>query len=394
MVFNIKEKIIQIVGFNNVSDKIIDKLAYSKDASQLSGEPLLIVWPKNAKEIEEIVKTIKNTNYDLIARGSGTNLVGSVVPKNSIILDLTRMNKIININQKNKTVVVEPGIILQDLNKKLKKHNLTFPIKPASYKIATIGGMISTNAGGIYSFKYGKTKNWIQELQIIKGDGEIYNTMNFSDFCGSEGIFGIITQATLELTDTNKQKSYYYKKFKKAKNMLNEIEKYRYNQNVLSIEYMDNITSRILKKDNIYHLFIELNDDTGEITDKDEINEIEQLREKIGATLTKEGFILTQDPWISPKNMLYFIEWLNKMCIPSFGHIGYGIIHPRFRKEHETKINKMIELIKKINGKLNAEHGIGLTKKKYLNEEEIRKIKRLKRKYDPKNIFNKGKVVD
>ncbi len=392
--FNIKEKMERIVGKTNVSDSRLDKLSYSTDASSKSGHPLLIIWPTDREEIKNIIKTALNNKYDLVPRGAGTGLCGGCIPDESIVIDLSRMNHILKINPKKRTVIVEPGVTVNELNNALKKYNLIFPIKPASHKIATIGGMIATNAAGMHAIKYGKTKNWIEEIEIITGEDKTYNTMNIKSFCGSEGIFGIITQATLELTDLPKEHSYFHFKLNTPKELIDKVNEYRYNKNILSIEYIDRITSRLMKQDNRYHLIIEVSDDTGDIREEEEITKIETLREGIGASLGKEKFIIFEDPWIPPKYQEYFLEWLDKMRIPSFGHIGYGIFHPRFRKNHAEKIKKMFILVKKVGGTVSGEHGIGLSKKEYLSEKEKTKIRKLKKRYDPKNIFNRNKIID
>ncbi len=394
MRFDIKEKIERIVGKPNISDSSLDMMSYSTDASQKEGHPLFVVWPKNSEQVKLIIKTTINNSYDIVPRGAGTGLVGGCTPEQSIVMDMTRMNSIIKINPKKKTAIVEPGVTIKRLNHELKRHNLSFPIRPASYKIATIGGMIATNAGGMNAIRYGKTKNWVNQIEIMTGENKTYNTSNIKPFCGSEGIFGIITQATLDLTDITEEHSYYHFTFDTVKDMLKVIEEYRYNRNILSIEYIDRTASRLMKKDNRYHLIIEVSDTTGKIKDKIEIKELEEFREGVGAVLGKERFIISEDPWIPPKSQERFLDWLDMMRIPSFGHKGYGIIHPRFRENHQKKIKRMFALVKKIDGKISGEHGIGLMKKEYLSEDEKRKIKKLKKRYDPKNIFNRNKIID
>ena len=101
------------------------------------------------------------------------------------------------------SIIVEPGVILDNLNKELAKHNLFFPVIPASHKVCTIGGMISTNAAGMRAIRYGKTLDWTKELEIIDGMGRVMtaNDKNINHFCGREGTTGIIIKAKLNLTE-------------------------------------------------------------------------------------------------------------------------------------------------------------------------------------------------
>ena len=388
--FNIKEKMEHIVGRSNVSDTDLDKMSYSVD----NGHPLLIIWPETGKDIKLIIKTALNNKYDLVPRGAGTGSVDGCRPDESIVIDLSRMNRILKINQEKKTAIVEPGVTIKKLNNALKKYNLMFPIIPTNRRTATVGGMIATNTTCAQAIKYGGTKNWVQDIEIMTGDDNTYDTINIKPFCGSEGIFGIITKATLELTDIIEEHSYYHFRFRTVKDLLQKVEEYRYNKNILSIDYIDRITSHLMKKDNMYQLIIEVSDDTGNIKEEDKIEEIKTLKRNINLTLGNENFTITEDPWIPPKGQEYFLEWLDKMRIPASAHIGYGTIHPRFRKNHTEKIKKMFKLVKKLGGKVNSEHGIGISKKEFLSEEEKRKIKKLKKIYDPKNIFNRNKIID
>jgi D-lactate dehydrogenase (cytochrome) len=183
----------------------------SHDESTLPGvTPLAVVWVTNAEQIKSVVDACKETHTPLTTRGAGSALEGSTIPSaNGIVLDLTRMTKILNFWPDDLQVEVEPGIIYDHLNAKLKNDGLFFPPSPGgSGDIATVGGMVSTNASGIYSVKYGGTREYVLALEIITGEGKIislgnraikrssgYNLVDL--IAGSEGTLGIISRITL-----------------------------------------------------------------------------------------------------------------------------------------------------------------------------------------------------
>ncbi|MHA2126516.1 MAG: FAD-binding and (Fe-S)-binding domain-containing protein [Promethearchaeota archaeon] len=173
--------------------------------------PELILIPQNSYQISEILKIADKNKIPITPRGSGTSLSGgSLTPYGGILLDLSTMNQIITIDIENNLVEVEPGVICDELNEKLKSYEYFFPPDPGSSSIATIGGMVATNAGGIQAFKYGVTKNYVQFLEVVFANGKIMNlgsnvlksvsSYNLKDLIvGSEGTLGIVTKIGLKI---------------------------------------------------------------------------------------------------------------------------------------------------------------------------------------------------
>lgn len=173
--------------------------------------PDLILIPQNSKQISEILKIANKNIIPITPRGSGTSLsAGSLTPYGGIILDLSTMNQIISIDIENNLVEVEPGVICDDLNEKIKPYGYFFPPDPGSSSVATIGGMVATNAGGIQAFKYGVTQNYVQFLEVAFPTGKIMNlgskvlksvsSYNLKDLIvGSEGTLGVITKIGLKI---------------------------------------------------------------------------------------------------------------------------------------------------------------------------------------------------
>lgn len=202
------EKFKQIVGENSYFDEFEIRWTYAFGGSVFYKDwvPDLILIPKNAKQVSEILKLANNNKIPVIPRGSGTSLSsGSLSPYRGIILDLSQMNQIISINIENNLVELEPGVICDELNENLKQYGYFFPPDPGSSSVCTIGGMVASNAGGIQAFKYGVTKNYILYLEVVLANGKIVNlgsrvlksvsSYNLKDlFIGSEGTLGVITK--------------------------------------------------------------------------------------------------------------------------------------------------------------------------------------------------------
>ncbi|HVI40199.1 MAG TPA: FAD-binding oxidoreductase, partial [Anaerovoracaceae bacterium] len=176
----------------------------------ISRMPDVMVEVASADEISRIMKYAYENLIPVVARGSGTGLVGGSVPVyGGIMINLTKMNRILELDEENLTLTLEPGVLLMEISKFVEEHDLFYPPDPGE-KSATIGGNISTNAGGMRAVKYGVTRDYIRGLEIVLPNGEILNVggkvvKNSSGYsikdliCGSEGTLGIVTKAILKL---------------------------------------------------------------------------------------------------------------------------------------------------------------------------------------------------
>ncbi len=362
-------------------DQDIETFAYSIDASTIQRIPSLVLFPKSKEELIEIVKLSSKYNFSITARGSGTNLVGNSL-SNEVIVDFSKLNKLLEIDEENKTAVVEPGVICAELNNNLKK--TIFPVIPSSHRVCTIGGMINCNSAGNWSMKFGKVEHWIENVWFIDGYGK---EVESKEIVGTEGMLGLITKVKLKLTEIPKIKVE-YKEFDDVQSMINKMLEYKKNNQTIMLEVLDkNCSNLLLKKEKII-LLIGL--ESNEAVDNcEEYENRIRAREKAYPTLAERGYILIEDPQIPEQNLSEFLEFLEKNNIPYFGHIGSGIIHPCFRKDQKELINKMYLLVKELNGRVSGEHGIGLKKIEFSPKEFTLKIIELKAKYDPNNIFNR-----
>jgi glycolate oxidase/D-lactate dehydrogenase len=373
---------------SEVSQEKIDKLVYSFDASNLEGKPYAIVWPETKEDIHKTILYAIRHHLTIVPRGAATGLVGGTIPTDSIVIDFSKMNRF-QINEG--YALVEPGVVLDDLN---SSSDMFLPVIPSSYKVCTIGGMIATNAHGKRSVKYGRIDNWIEELEVFDGTGKNIKVRkeNVSDFCGKEGTTGIIIKAKLKLTEKIQGNTLSVFSFDNIGSTIEKVKELK-QDDITALEFLDKYTSVLAGFEEKNHLIVEYNNDEGQIDDKEEIKQIWEARDSIAPKLMSEGLTFIGDPKLEIDNLGKLLVWFKRNKIPCFGHIGTGIIHPHF-KPHDLKIEEMFTLLKELNGDISGEHGIGLLKKKYISKEFAEKIRELKRKYDPNNILNRGKIIN
>ncbi len=376
-----------ILGEGKISEEEIDRIAYSSDASQIRGRARSIIWPETTEDAMNAVKYCLENNIIIVARGGGTGLVGGVMPEDSVVMDLSRMNKIEIYED---YIVAEPGVILENLNAKTEKF---FPVTPGSKKACTIGGMIATNAAGMRSIKYGKMESWVEELEIVDGNGDYMKIgeEKIKDFCGKEGTTGIILKAKLRIIDKPKEVSLSILKFDEISKLIEKVKELKNNKVVSAIEYIDRTTSESAGLGNRYNLIVEYESKEGEIQGED-MESIWNMRDGLYPLVAGKGYTVIEDPEISIEEMDKFLTWLENNEIPTFGHISIGVVHPHFKKG-STKIGEMFGLVKSLNGGITGEHGIGILKKQFLEEEKKEEINKLKQIYDKSNILNRGKVI-
>ncbi len=389
-----KESFAKIVGEENVLSKSIDKEVYAADASQVEGKANIIVLPETIEQVHKVVRYAIRTNANIVIRGGGSGLAGGAVPQDSIVLDLSKLNKIVEINKKENYAIVEAGVILDDLNYELEPE-LVFPIRPSSHSICTIGGMIATNAAGNNAIKYGKVCKWVDELEIIDGTGKLFKIkrQDINNFCGREGVTGIVVKAKLNLKKPSDKKSMELLKFGDIKKLIESVNKFKENKNVAGIEFFNDVAAELAQIEPKHHLIVEFESDEGSIKDAKNIEKLWDLREGMGPVSSSAGFIIMEDPKIPEERIIEFLDWIEANKLPCFGHIGLGIFHPRFKTSQKDLIKKMFKFVKEIDGEVSGEHGIGLNKKEYVSKEVVDEIKALKKEYDPNNLINRGKII-
>ncbi|UCC44347.1 MAG: FAD-binding oxidoreductase [Candidatus Zixiibacteriota bacterium] len=444
----------EILPDDRVSTQPDQLEAVSKDESTLPPViPKAVVWCIDRNEIVEVVRLCCNTGIPITTRGAGSALEGSTIPHaGGIVLDLSRMTRIVDFWPEDLQVEVEPGIIYDHLNDHLKNEGLFFPPSPGgSGDIATVGGMVSTNASGIYSVKYGGTREYILALEIVTGTGEIvklgnravkrssgYNLVEL--ICGSEGTLGIITSITLKLAGIPEDRlktAYKFPDEKAAAQAVSEMR--RYGLDIAAIEFLDRRLMTALNKlkeyglEEVPALFLEFHGPGAVLDSNSELagdicteHGASPLRLAEGqnpwevrhwATDAVKHFkpgytILRNDvafPISSLPEMVEYCHHLgdeNGITMFTFGHVGLGLLHalmlarPDNADEWRTaqEINrKIIEKTLSLGGTISGEHGIGLGHKDQFMREHgpaVDLMRRIKRQFDPKGILNPGKIFD
>ncbi len=427
--------------------------SYAVDKSTIfTSTPPLVLKPEKKEEIVEIVKICNKYKISITPWGKGTSVTGAVLSfdKDNIILSLEKLNRI-TIDEENLVAIVEPGVITNDLKKEAERYNLYYPPDPASFESSTIGGNVSTNAGGAVSCKYGVTRDYVIGLEVVLGDGKIEffgskcvkNSSGYSlkdIFIGAEGTLGIITLIILKLIPKPKAKLSMYVTFKNLFSLFNAVKEI-FKNSILpaSFEYIDDTALKYLNKkfslpDNFASASCIIQIDENEIeelnkemlkiyeilskidgfinfyplTNAQKERQIWNARRQIGEVF-RENFkkILKADivvPRGKVKNVIREIKILAEefnVEVSCFGHAGDGNIHVNFlldkNLENEKDVLKnLFKIVKKYEGMPSGEHGIGVAKKEILRDfvgaNQIEIMKKLKRIFDPNGIFNPKKI--
>lgn len=443
-------------------NRIIEGKDLSEDYSHdelggISRNPEVLVKAESAEEISKVMKYANSNNIPVVVRGSGTGLVGAAVALHGgIMIETTSMNKILELDEENLTVTVQPGVLLMDLAEFAENNGFLYPPDPGE-KSATIGGNISTNAGGMRAVKYGVTRDYVRGLTVVLPDGSIeklggkvvknstgYSLLNL--MIGSEGTLGIITEAILKLVPLPKITTSLLVPFEsidkaietvpmiiKSKASLTAIEFFERETILFSEEYLgkkfpdtkypayllltvDGNDRTVIDSElsNVADLCMENGAPDAYIVDTDERKEsVWKSRgaflEAIKASTTE----MDECDVVVPRNKVAeFIKYTHEVAktvgirIPSFGHAGDGNLHVYVCRdelsdtEWKSKLNKSFELMydkaKELSGLVSGEHGIGYAKKQYMSDTfgstQIELMRGIKKVFDKNNILNPDKL--
>lgn len=427
---------------------------------ELTGEfhrPDLLVRAYSKDEVADVMKYAYEHNIAVTPRGQGTGLVGgSVCCCGGIMLDLTRMNRILEIDEENLTLTVEPGVLLMDIAPAIESYGLFYPPDPGE-KSATIGGNISTNAGGMRAVKYGVTRDYVRGLEVVLSDGRVielggkvvknssgYNLMNL--IVGSEGTLGIVTRAILKLIPLPKKTISLLVPFPDLAKAIETVPAIIKSKAIpTAVEFMERqvilAAEEFLgrpypdKSAEAYLLLTFDGNSREEIeSDYDAVAQIclangafdvlisntpernESIWKARGAFLEAIKGSTTEmdecDVVVPRRKVADFIKFSasleekHNIRIRSFGHAGDGNLHIYVLRDEleetvwkmrlETVFDELYTKAREFGGQVSGEHGIGYVKRPYLREslgDDVLSIMRdVKKAFDPKGILNPGKI--
>ncbi|MFB6499440.1 glycolate oxidase subunit GlcD [Bacillus haynesii] len=452
----VRSQLIEIVGSANYDDSNAGRLVYSYDATpQFQSMPDAVIAPRSKEEVSQIVKICNTHRIPIVPRGSGTNLCAGTCPtEGGIVLLFKHMNQILEIDEENLTITVQPGVITLDLIHAAEEKGLFYPPDPSSMKISTIGGNINENSGGLRGLKYGVTRDYVMALEIVLANGDIIRTGGklAKDvagydltrlFVGSEGTLGIITEATLKLIPAPETKKTVLALFQDIDSAAQTVSNIIAHKIIpATLEFLDQPTIQVIEDFAKIGLPVHAKavllieqDGTEETVRRDiavieEIckkgnavsvqtaqteTEAENLREArrtaLSALARLKPTTILEDATVPRSEIAEMVKAINmiaekhQISICTFGHAGDGNLHPtcttdvrnseemkRVEQAFEDIFKKAVEL----GGTITGEHGVGEMKAPYLElklgKAGIAAMKAVKQALDPNSIMNPGKI--
>lgn len=430
-------------------------ILYSRDASRYRHLPDAVVMPTTTEQVSQVLRLANEREIPVTPRGAGTNLSGGSVPINGgIVMVLTKLNRIVDIDEESLIARVQPGVVNSDLQKALEPRGLFFPPDPASLSVSTLGGNVAEGAGGPRGMKYGVTKDYVLGLEVVLPTGDIIRTggrtvKNVTGydltrlFIGSEGTLGVITEITLRilpLPEAKKTLLAIYDDLVKAAETVSQI----HHQGIVpvTLEIMDQGSIRCVEEyakiglpvDAEAILLIEV-DGSKETVEREalqvenfcraqgarEVNVARDAREAdrlwearrscFAAMARRRPTIIVEDATVPRGKLAQMMTKVNQIAekynveICTIAHAGDGNLHPQIMtdekdpeemKRVEAAIEEIFRETIALGGTLSGEHGIGLEKKRFLKLEidpgAIEVMKKIKTALDPKNILNPDKI--
>ena len=454
----IKEALLSIIKDDSrVITGQIDEKYLSDNLGRKKGTAEAVVFPVSTEEVSQIMQYAWEHDVPVTPRGAGTNLVGSTVPSgDGIVLDLSLMDRILEVDEETFTATVEPGVILEDFQSFVEEKGLFYPPDPGE-KRATIGGNISTNAGGMRAVKYGVTRDYVMGLELVLADGTVLTagSKNRKDtsgldlkeiVIGSEGTLAVITKCILKLIPKPEETLSVLVGYGSLKDGIESVRKIiQANLNPTAIEFIERKVVQLGEE------YLQVHFPGSEakayllLTFDGTREEINRNLEALKQTTVKNGAIFVlpledkaqaalvwkvrgmlvkaveavseQEPLdlVVPINQIdRFVNFVNQyeqecgMRMISFGHAGDGNVHvcvvrgdrddAVWEKELDENLTVLYNKAYALGGLASGEHGIGLSKQKYLLKasvpQNIALMKRVKAAFDEKRILNAGISYD
>ncbi|MFH1258582.1 MAG: FAD-linked oxidase C-terminal domain-containing protein [Elusimicrobiota bacterium] len=451
------DQLVKIVGGENLFVGQ-DWQGYDHDETpEIICPPEVVIKPKNAEEISRILKLANQEKIPVTPRGAGTGLSGGALSVlGGILISFERMNNILEIDVDNLMATVQPGVIVGNLRREAETYGLLYPVDPASLDSCSIGGNVAECAGGASAVKYGVTKNYVCGMEVALPTGEILSlggklVKNVTGYdligliVGSEGTLALVTKIILKLIPLPKVKLDLLVPFDSLEEAAKTVSAIiRHKTIPTSIEFMDKEIIQICEKflqrklpfsDAEAHLLIEIDgqrkedvdwlaEEIGKIcmehqakdilvaSNKPEQDKLWEARRSIREAIKSAGITIDEDIVVPRSQVPVFVQKSRQLCqkyslkVINCGHAGDGNIHVNIMKKDSPEqpwevikpkvIKELFQLALSLGGMISGEHGIGITKKDYLElalgKEQIELLKRIKLAFDPNHILNPGKI--
>lgn len=451
-----------IVGKDKVKTDADSLETFGKDWTKIyPPNPSAIVFPKTTEQVQAIVKFANEHQVALVPSGGRTGLsAGAVAANGEVVVAFDYMNSISDFNAMDKTVRCGAGVITEQLQDYAEEQGLFYPVDFASAGSSQIGGNIGTNAGGIKVIRYGMTRDWVAGLTVVTGKGDILelnkdlvkNNTGYDMrqlFIGGEGTLGFVTEATMRLTRPAKNLTVLVLGVPEFEAIMSVLNTFQTNIDLTAFEFFsDKAMRKVVARGDVpapfeteaeYYALLEFEAETeGHIEQAMELFEkcmeegwvldgvmsqsetqaqnLWRLREDISETIA-EWTPYKNDISVVVSKVPPFLNEIEEVVtreypdfeIIWFGHIGDGNLHLNILKpddlakevffEQCAKVSTWVfEIVEKYQGSVSAEHGVGMTKKPYLeytrSAAEIGYMRAVKAAFDPNNIMNPGKLID
>ena len=446
------KELADIVGPAHLFTGPEELVVYSYDATRTASLPAAVARPATAREVSQILLLANRRRFPVVPRGAGTGMSGGSVPvRGGLVLSFERMNRILEIDERNHMAIVEPGVITGDLQREVEARGLFYPPDPASQQFCTLGGNIAECAGGLRAVKYGVTRDYVLGLEVVLPTGEIIETGSRTLksvagydltrlIVGSEGTLGVVTKIIVRLLprpESVETLSAFFPDIRSAGRAVAGISAGPIRPRAL--ELIDSGALRAVEtylKEDVSHgagamVLAEVDGSpqataleaevleracrkAGAVTvtratDKREQDRIWKLRRAISPALyTIKPRKINEDIVVPPArvpDILAEVQDIAKrhgLLIVCFGHAGDGNIHvnimleERERPQAELAVKEIFAAVLRMQGSISGEHGIGITKAPFLpmeaGEQALEAMRRIKRALDPNNILNPGKI--
>lgn len=450
---NIKTDILQIIKDESrvVFDKQIECRFLSDTLGRLVGKADALVFATSTEEVSALLKYADANKISVTPRGAGTNLVGSTVPQNGgIIIDFSKMNKILEFDADTFTATVESGILLKDFQAFVESKGFFYPPDPGE-KSASIGGNIATNAGGMRAVKYGVTRDYVRGLEVVLADGSVtwVGSKNVKDasglslknlIIGSEGTLAVITKCILKIIPKPEYSKSVLVPFADLESGISTVQKILFaNANPTAVEFVERKVVELGEKftgikyphpEAAAYLLLTFDGKQNEVKENLEIiknvvlqngaldfvipespERLEEIWKVRGCLVKAVEATSEQEPVdlvVPIDKVAEFVEFVNKtqkkvgMQMVAFGHAGDGNVHlcvvrgSRSEEEWKTELQKNMECVYskayELGGLTSGEHGIGLSKRHYFLKEtkntNLKMMNAIKTSLDPHHILN------